>query len=125
MKKLDLGLREYPLGAGVLRLNPTDPALYSRFEKAAQEMSAVFQAAEEDLPGALQTADGKIKKLLNSVFPGNDFDSLLGGVSLFAIGKNGRTVLQNLLSALMPILTAGAESCIRSLTRQALEARKR
>ena len=120
MKKLDLGLKAYPMGQGVLRLNPTDPALYRRFEKAAQEMQAVFQDAN-----SLEAADGKLKKLLSGVFPGNDFDSLLGGVSLFATGKNGKTVLQNLLSTLMPILTAGAESCIQSLTRQALENRKR
>ena len=125
MKKLDLGLQAYPLGQGVLRLNPSDPALYSRFESAAEELRGVFQAAEGTLPSALQSADEKIKEILNGVFPGNDFDALLGGVSLFAAGSNGETVLSNLLGVLMPILTRGAKTCVQSLTRQALANRRR
>ena len=28
---LDLGVKEYELGGGVLRINPTDPNLFKRF----------------------------------------------------------------------------------------------
>ena len=42
---------------------------------------------------------------------GNDFDKILGGVNLLAVADNGQRVVTNLMEALQPILTAGAERC--------------
>ena len=71
----------------------------------------------------LNEYDGKIKKLLTSIFGAeNDFDAILGGVNLAGVGANGKRVVQNLLEALTPILREGAE---RRLTAAAAAAAAR
>lgn len=119
--KLDLGLKEYPLGYGVLRFNPRDPNLYARFSAALTALEAL--GLPEGVPPVewLQQTDRKLKELLNGVFgQENDFDALLGGVSLLAVTGNGKHVLENLLAFLEPILTEGAKQCVDALTRQEL-----
>ena len=60
----------------------------------------------------LGKADSEIKALLSWVFgQDNDFDKILGGVNLLAVADNGQRVVTNLMEALQPILTAGAERC--------------
>ena len=120
--KVDLGIEEFELGCGVLRFNPADPNLYARFMEGAekikaleQELTAQAQAAEPNGQSALmllQSADEKMKQTLNWVFgEGADFDKLLGGVNLLAMGSNGERVVTNLFAALEPILVIGAKSC--------------
>lgn len=120
MKQLqvDLGVTAYAVGKGVLRFNPKDPALYNRFSREAETISEVLQQAYEM---GLETADGKIKGCLEKIFPNNDFQEILGQISLFAVGGNGKTVLYNLFDALTPILEKGAKDCVDSLTRQAVK----
>lgn len=136
MKKLqfDSGIVEYKLcGDGALRFNPGDPNLYARFLEAAEKIRDIEKDMAEQAKkmdpqdtGAgvvklLQNADKKIKATLSWVFgQGNDFDTLLGGVNLLAMGTNGERVVTNLFAALQPVLLAGAERCAREQTQAAV-----
>lgn len=126
MQKLvfDSGIREYQLGeGGVLRFNPSDPNVYNRFLEAAKKVTAVEKnlvtkaQALEGNDGAkvislMAEADREIKKILGWVFGAeNDFDKILSGVNLLAVGANGERVITNLLYTLAPIMQEGAESC--------------
>ena len=118
----DSGIREFRInGAGVLRFNPSDPNLYSRFLGATDRIEALEKALSAKaaaLPGGdskaalalMEEADGAIKDILTEVFgPENNFRELLSGLNLLAIGTNGQRLLVNLLEALSPVLTEGAE----------------
>ena len=126
MKQLtiDTGLREYAVnggpehGGGVLRFNPSDPNVYSRFctlQNQLQELEQQVQAQSPTGTDAIQLlaqADQRAKGLLAEVFgPGNDFDAMLGGTNLLAVAGNGERVITNLFAALQPILEAGARQC--------------
>ena len=129
--KVDLGIEEFDLGYGVLRFNPTDPNLYARFldlepqlESLQQELSQkTAQAA--DAAGLLKTLeeiDRQLKDLLTQVFgEENDFSKLLHGVNLLSTAGNGLSVAENLLAALEPVLSQGAERFVQSKTAQARE----
>lgn len=116
---LDTGVEEFSFqGGGVLRFNPCDPNLYARF----LEMEDKMQEIEDELNRASgdgtkpevvirlsREADRKAKALLDHVFGGeNDFDKILGGVSLLAVTGNGQRVVSNLMAVLETILTEGA-----------------
>lgn len=141
---IDTGLREYAVnggpehGGGVLRFNPCDPNVYSRFfalqdQLAALEQQMQAQAAESTASGAdavqlLAQTDQRAKQLLTDVFgPGNDFDAMLGHASLMAVACNGQRVIANLFAALQPIMEAGARQCAdiraQAAVRQAQAAR--
>lgn len=130
----DSGVREYKLGnLGVLRFHPGDPNLYARFMEAAEEMKTIEQELvqqaksleAEDSGSAvvklLQEADRKMKQTLNWVFGHDtDFDRLLGGVNLLAMGANGERVATNLFNALQSVLLAGAKGCVAAQTKAAV-----
>lgn len=134
----DSGIREFRInGAGILRFNPTDPNLYSRFLQATDKISAL----EEDLMSRaasvpdgdafaavhlMQEADSAIKDILTEVFgPENNFREILSSINLLAVGANGQRLLINLLDAISPILTEGAKQYADSQTEAALaQARK-
>ena len=116
---IDTGLREYAVnggpehGGGVLRFNPSDPNVYSRFctlQNQLQELEQQVQAQSPTGTDAIQLlaqADQRAKGLLAEVFgPGNDFDAMLGGTNLLAVAGNGERVITNLFavpaSARMP-----------------------
>lgn len=116
---IDTGLREYAVnggpehGGGVLRFNPSDPNVYSRFctlQNQLQELEQQVQAQSPTGTDAIQLlaqADQRAKGLLAEVFgPGNDFDAMLGGTNLLAVAGNGERVITNLFAALQPILEA-------------------
>lgn len=119
---LDTGVRTFAIaGGGALRFNPADPNLYGRFAQGAEQLKALEQAltekgaglAGEEMIGLLKEADTRIKSLLNEIFGGdNDFHKALGGVSLLAVGSNGKTVAQNLFGALEAILEEGAQKIV-------------
>lgn len=122
---LDIGVREYRLTQnGVLRFNPSDPNVYSRFldaesaiRKVEQEMAEKAQTAEDGTQNAgelairiMHEADAKIKTILNGIYGhGNDFHAILDGVNLMAVGNNGRRIIDNLLDVLTPIMEQGAK----------------
>ena len=110
--QFDSGVQEYRLsGGGVLRFNPCDPNLYSRFLDAADKIQALEQELGEKAKNASQPdgrmavellveADKKMKTLLQQVFgEENDFDRALGGVNLLAVAGNGERVITNLFAA--------------------------
>lgn len=125
--KLDTGLKAYKIdGGGVLRFNPADPNVYARFLEAADKLTGLEKElaeqagkpenGEEGLK-LLAQADREAKKILAWVFgAGNDFDAILGGVNLLAVGANGERVITNFFTAMGPILIAGAEDCVRQQT---------
>lgn len=129
---IDLGVEEYALGNGsVLRFNPTDPNLYARFLDLEPQLHVL---QEELTRGSEQAADGlavlklladtdrKFKVLLTQVFgPENEFARLLQGINLLATAGNGMSVAENLLAALEPVLTQGAERFAQAKTEAALE----
>ena len=116
---LDTGIEEFSFaGGGVLRFNPCDPNLYARFMDVEKEITAVEQelsratddsSQPETVLRLTREADRKAKEILNRAFGGeNDFDKILGGVSLLAVTGNGQRVVSNLLAVLEEILTEGA-----------------
>lgn len=132
MEKLqfDSGVKSFRInGGGVLRFHPGDPNLYSRFLEAVdkfkaleQELTQACAKEEADILHILEDADGKMKKLLNWVFGGdNDFHKLLEGVNLLAVADNGERVITNLLQALEPVLLEGARRCAGQQAKAAVE----
>ena len=132
MEKLifDSGVKEYQVNdSGVLRFNPSDPNVYSRFVESLGKIQAVenelVAKAEsiktENQPGngwavlqLIAEADKKIKQILNYVFgAGNNFEEILGGVNLMGVADNGERVIVNFLEAMQPIMIAGAENCAK------------
>lgn len=123
--KLDSGMRCFEVGEGVLRFNPADPNVYARFMACGEKLQTVeeelMQMAKEN-PGfsLMQEADRKLKDMLAWIFGShNDFEKILGGVSLLAMGENGNRVIVNFLSAIQPFMEAGARECIKQETEKA------
>lgn len=133
---VDTGVEEFEVnGRGVLRFNPGDPNIYHRFFAAREELAAMDEELTrrsaalpegEDGGAALDLLAGydrRIKALLNRVFGApNDFDTLLDGVNLAAVGTNGRRVVENLLEALAPILQEGAKHTVEATAAHAVAA---
>ena len=119
--QFDSGVRSYRInGGGILRFNPGDPNLYSRFleavgklQEAEKELTWQAETAQaEDIVKLMQQADEKMKNILGWVFgESNDFHKLLGGVNLLAVADNGERVVTNLFAALEPVLVEGAKRC--------------
>lgn len=123
--QFDDGMQGYQINnGGILRFNPADPNIYTRFlqldqklEQLQKELSGLSDSSQQ-----LAEADLRLKQLLGWVFgQHNDFDALLGGVSLLAVAGNGQRVLTNFLQALEPILQQGADQCVQELTQAAVE----
>lgn len=137
MEKLqfDSGVREYRInGGGVLRFNPGDPNVYARFLEAADKLHQLerdLAQKAQKLEGAdtgaaavklMAEADQQMKQVLGWVFgQGNDFDKALGGINLLAVAGNGERVVTNLLSALQPVLVAGAQACAADACHKAVQ----
>lgn len=135
---IDSGIREYKInGEGVLRFNPCDPNLYSRFMAAGEKIQAVeeklveqakkYNGESADSHGELilrllADADKEVKQILTEVFgQENDFDRILNGVNLLAVGSNGERVITNLLSALLPVFQDGIEKYIKMNSNMAVQ----
>lgn len=137
-----VGVREYEVnggpaaGGGVLRFNPSDPNVYTRFFEVADKLTAAderFNADSSELEHIADMAertkrllaltrqyDQSIKGMLTEVFgQENDFDALLGGVSLLAVNEKGERVVTALMDALAPIIEAGARTVVTEKVEQA------
>lgn len=126
----DSGIKEYQInGKGVLRFNPSDPNIYARFVDAVPKINKIEEdmnrkasaidrsnaKAGEKVLTLMRDTDRRIKEVLNQVFGlDNDFDQILEGVNLMGVATNGKRVVENLMEALLPIMDAGAQSCVRS-----------
>ena len=119
--QFDSGIRSYRInGAGILRFNPGDPNLYSRFLEAVEKLKEVEAELSKQAEAAdglqivklMQHADEKMKTILSWVFgQENDFQKILSGVNLLAVAENGERVVTNLFAALEPVLVEGAKRC--------------
>ena len=127
--QFDSGVRSYRInGGGILRFNPGDPNLYSRFleaveklQEAEKELTRQAETAQaQDIVKLMTQADEKMKNILGWVFgESNDFHKLLGGVNLLAVADNGERVVTNLFAALEPVLVEGAKRCAGQQTEKA------
>lgn len=128
---IDTGIKEYEInGNGLLRFNPSDPNVYSRFPELGKKMECVTRQYEEERKkaktaeeqlAAIAKYDKEAKAELSAVFgPENDFDVLLGGVSLLATGRNGQYILTNVLEALKPLLEEGARNFMENAKKNAV-----
>lgn len=126
-------------GNGLLTFNPSDFNVYQRFFGLLKELPELEKryAAQVELPAGepggeeslalagreldrARELDREIKDKLGAVFgPGNDFDALLGGVNVMAVGNNGERVITNLLNALAPYIEEGAERHRQDAAREA------
>lgn len=141
----DSGVKEYQVNGGeMLRMNPSDPNLYARFFDAQEKLLAIEKelveqgktipqasesATKQELAKAgemtvrlLTNADRRAKDVLAWVFPGNDFDHILAGVNVMAVGANGERVLTNFVNALIPIIEEGVNACTKEKTTAAVTA---
>ena len=141
----DSGVKEYQVNGGeVLRMNPSDPNLYARFFDAQKKLLAIEEelveqgkaipavsekATKQELAKAgemtvrlLTEADQRAKEVLAEVFPGNDFDRILAGVNVMAVGDNGERVITNFVNALIPIIEDGVNACTKEKTNAAVKA---
>lgn len=131
--EFDSGVKEYEIGSGVLRFNPSDYNLFYRFMEAADKIQEVEEelvaggtgvTTGVDIVRLMSEADKKAKNLLNEVFGGeNDFHKILGGVNLMSVAGNGERVITNLFHALTPIITEGVERCVSATVAEARAAR--
>lgn len=137
---LDLGIKEYELGGGVLRINPTDPNLFKRFSELIDKLPEIEKrfSEKEDAQADSQAQKGEavidamcefdreVKQELNTVFGlGNDFDKLMSGVNLMSVGKNGELVLVNLIGAIEPIVAEGAKAQAKQAASAAVQNARR
>lgn len=132
--QFDSGVQEFRINGGeVLRFNPGDPNVYARFMEAAEKLQVMekdlvqqAKAMDDQESGTavvklMAEADKQMKQVLGWVFgQGNDLDKILGGVNLLAVAANGERVVTNLMTALQPVLIAGAEACAREKTSAAV-----
>lgn len=123
----DGGLKQYEVGGGVLSFNPSDPNVYARFMDATDKLRAiedklidkakVANGSGEAVLQLFREADMEAKKVLCWVFgEQNDFDKILNGANLLAVGTNGERILTNFLQALLPVINSGAEACAKLKT---------
>lgn len=142
MKELiiDNGLEEFQLveGGALLRFNPRDQNIYARFIESTEkiktverEMAAKHSSVDRNSKNAgeknlllMRETDMKMKAILNQVFGhGNDFDQILCGVNLLAVGSNDKRIIQNVMDALVPIMEAGAKACVQEEVQKAKDTR--
>ena len=103
--KYENGVKSYRVGGGILRFNPADPALYSRFLEAAEALQSIA-------PASFAEADGAVRQQLQRVFPDADLAAVFPG-NLLAMCGNGKLVIENFLEAMEPVLLAGVRSYSR------------
>lgn len=125
---IDLGYQSYEIKnpdgevVGVIRINPSDPGLAGRWQKAEDVMERCRAQVEAELaagksevdvwPLALEASD-KIKNAIDYAFGSKVSDIFFGGNSAFALTQSGKTVLENVLDALAPILQNAIETAAK------------
>ena len=134
MQKLnfDLGIKEYEIGGGVLRFNPSDPNVYTRFLEAANKLAEIekrLTARAKEAEGGsvgetmlklMEESDRETKELLTWIFGAqNDFDAIFCGANILGVGSNGERIITNFIHAVQPILEKGARNCARQQVNQA------
>lgn len=121
---LDLGFKTYevrdPEGnlAGTVRFNPADPGFAGRWQQAEARIReyrdkidglAAAGAPEIDQWPVLMEASDAIQQALDYAFAAPVSRVFFGGNSAFAMTGNGRTVLENVLEGVTPIIGAALQ----------------
>lgn len=128
----DTGVQSFEInGSAVLRFNPSDPNVYSRFFEAKDKIEAMGAEYEQAQAESEQTGEAAVrhgldvmrdidcrtKKLLGEVFgTHNDFEAIFSGTSMFAVGEDGEYIITHLFEALLPVLEAGVEKQVQART---------
>ena len=117
------GLEEYPLENGsILRFNPRDPSGVERF-LTLEERITELKPQGASVAEKWADADTRCRKMLEEVFPGNDFWQLLGPGNSLALCENGVSVLGNFLNAVEQILEYGVQVLMEEAIQKAKERR--
>ena len=118
-KKLtfDTGIKEFEInGNEMLRFNPSDPNVYSRFKEFESEILKMYDEVRNveiktgsDAVDYMKSYDQKVKAKLSYVFgESNDFEKILG-VNVMAVAGNGELIITNFLNAISPIISDGVK----------------
>ena len=140
---IDTGIKEFEVnGKEILRFNPSDPNVYNRFFEAAETISKLeddYMQAQQKAAGEMdengfpcggkkvieimRDVDGKVKEQLSYVFgEENNFNKILGGINIMAVGSNGERIVTNLLAALHPIIMDGMQQHTKEKANAAVNA---
>ena len=116
---IDTGLKTYDILdtegniTGTIRFNPADPGFAGRWQQAMERIEAHRQkitalsesgAAEIDQWPLLLEASDAIKQAFDYAFAAPVSQAFFGGNSAFALTDSGRTVLENVLEGVCPVI---------------------
>ncbi len=127
--QFDVGIKEYEVNdSAVLRMNPSDPALYDRFRTLIKKIEALeAEIAKEKEPTAdkaldlMTDYDQRVKGYLNDAFGlENDFEQIFSGLNLMALGNNGKRIVANFLEAIKPEIEKGAKAHAKETAAEAV-----
>lgn len=121
---------------GVIRFNPTDFNLYSRFfdicnklqdiEKEYKELENQIDTTKDDpetiakLFAGLNDIDRTVKRGLSDAFgDGNDIGSIFCGINIMSFGSNGERIVTNFLNSISPYIERGVSSYVNSAVAKA------
>ena len=117
------GMVEYALENGaILRFNPRDPSVIEGFLSLEEKICDLHPQGENNLE-KWADADTRCRELLTQVFPGNDFQQILGPGNSLALCENGVSTLGNFLDAVEPILEHGVKVLMEEAIQKAKERR--
>lgn len=117
--KIDLGLKTYDIEdadgnpVGTIRFNPADPGLAGRWESVEQVFDE-FGDLKDLTPAKSIELDHTIKDRLDYALGSKVSDVLFGGLSCFALCTDGKTVLENVLTALRPVIETELQNSIKA-----------
>lgn len=119
----DNGVREYEVNGHILRFNPSDPNVYSRFLRAVEEIKSLdaentTKVKDKTSYGSymlhqMETMDSRVKDFLSKAFGcGNDFHAIFDGVNIAAKNTHGERVLDAFIQAVQPVMLKGMEELL-------------
>lgn len=134
---LNLGMQSFILqdGCPPLRFRPDDVAIYARFMDSLEPISKISDEYEADIKAssnsenenaetflrAAKKHDLRVKQILTDVFGShNDFDKILGGISLFN-ETDGKSNIEIIMDALLPLFDKGINDYADTIAGEAAE----
>lgn len=120
----DDGLKSFAINGDesrVIRFNPADPDMMTRYYKALQmlkeakgslltdvDLDAEGKLSEEDKLGeasrGLEEMNGVIRKAMNLMFNADVYDTIFGGQSPFCIVRGNKYLFEAFMESLQPVL---------------------
>lgn len=117
--KIDLGLKTYDIEdadgnlVGAIRFNPADPGLAGRWE-SVEKVFDEFGDLKEMTPAKAVELDRTIKDRIDYALGSKVSDVVFAGMSCFALCADGHTVLENVMTALRPIIETEMQKAIKA-----------